>query len=59
MGELERRQGSTMNAPLRGAPLTPLPAREGEVSLDNADDFIEGPRLFERKAVAALRPSLD
>src|SRR5271157_5976339 len=27
----ERRQGSAMNAPLRGAPLTPLPARGGGV----------------------------
>jgi len=27
----DRRQGSAMNAPLRGAPLTPLPDRGGEV----------------------------
>jgi hypothetical protein len=54
--EPSRRQGSSINAPLRGAPLTPLPAREAmgvrdtaqkrmkrdEKTLDHADDVIHG-----------------
>jgi len=42
-------QGSPMNAPQSGAPLTPLPARQGVVCprklLDNADDLIHGQAL--------------
>jgi hypothetical protein len=49
LASLTRRQGSSMNAPLRGTPLTPLPLAALQVcldayekTLDNADDIIHG-----------------
>lgn len=47
MRSWERRQGSAMNDPLRGSPLTPLPAPEvtcAQKRVDMADDFIDGLR---------------
>jgi hypothetical protein len=49
LASLTRRQGSSINVPLRGTPLTPLRLAELEVciephkkTLDNADDVIRG-----------------
>ena len=52
LASLTRRQGSSINVPLRGTPLTPLRLAELEVciepqkkALDNADDVIHGTYL--------------
>ena len=49
LASLTRRQGSSINVPLRGTPLTPLRLAELEVcfephkeTIDNADDVIHG-----------------
>src|SRR5487761_390756 len=52
-----RRQGSAMNGPAQsaGPPLTPLPARSGELLLDNADAVIDGFLLPRLRGGQALR----
>ena len=54
LASLTRRQGSSINVPLRGTPLTPLRLAELEVCfephknpLDNADDVIMGLNVVE------------
>jgi hypothetical protein len=55
LASLSRRQGSSINTPLRSAPLTPLPSHKAEVhmalhekTLEIADDVIYGTYPMQR-----------